>query len=243
MGKKIVDPLSIKDELLGDLQRFHGDNLVSVILYGSALTPDYVPGTSDINILVIVKDRALSSVGHATGYHPRWEKRNVHISFYLTASFIEASLDAFPIEYLNIKSHYEVLMGEDVLAGLAFDPAHIRLQCERELRGKSVHLRRAFLVNSGKARQLQAAMKLTLKDYIPVFKAMLYLKEAGIPDTRAVMIQKFVDIYGIESDILQRINGENFGNSLSECIKMFYDYSAVVDHLILEIDRMAPKKE
>ena len=243
MGKKIVDPLSIKEELLRDLEKFHRENLLSVILYGSALTPDYKPGISDINILVILKDRALNVIGSATGYHRKWEKRNVHISFYFTESFVRDSLDVFPIEFLNMQHHYHVMRGLDVLGELAIRPADLRLQCERELRGKSVHLRREFLLNSGSAKLLQSSMKMTFRDFLPIFKALVFLKGESIPEDRGGMIKKLVAVYDIREDILEKIHRNAFGKSVSECIRMYYDYSSVIDSLIRRVDQLVLEKE
>ena len=40
------------------------------------------------------------------------------------------------MEFLNFKLVHHTLYGEDLLAGLEIDKKDLRLQCERELKGK-----------------------------------------------------------------------------------------------------------
>jgi len=63
----------------------------------------------------------------------------------LTKADIDSSLDTFPIEFLNIKRNYTVVFGEDILEGLAFEKEFIRMQCERELKGKLLLLRAEYV--------------------------------------------------------------------------------------------------
>jgi hypothetical protein len=55
---------------------------------------------------------------------------------FLTRSDLSSSLDSYPIEFLNMKNRYRLVYGEDVLQKLSFNPLAVRLQIERELKGK-----------------------------------------------------------------------------------------------------------
>src|SRR4030042_856004 len=123
-------------EITADFQKIYGEDLVSIILYGSGAGGDYVPGKSDLNFLITLTDRGIEGLDRALETVGKWRKRNVAIPLFMTRSYLTGSLDAYPVEFLNMKRHYKVVSGEDVLADLAFDRCHIRLQLERELRGK-----------------------------------------------------------------------------------------------------------
>ncbi len=130
-------------------------DLISIILYGSGAGEDYLPGKSDLNFLITLTDSGIERLDLALETVARWRKRNVAIPLFMTRSYLTGSQDAYPIEFLNMKRHYVVVSGEDVLAGLAFDPRHIRLQLERELRGKLLHLRSGYLATEGSARKIR----------------------------------------------------------------------------------------
>ena len=49
--RKVLQPYL--DKLIAKIGR---ENIVSIILYGSATGEDYIPGRSDINLLIVVKD-------------------------------------------------------------------------------------------------------------------------------------------------------------------------------------------
>jgi len=46
---KITDPKTLFPDIVSDYQKIFGDDLTSIILYGSAAGPDFRPGKSDIN--------------------------------------------------------------------------------------------------------------------------------------------------------------------------------------------------
>jgi len=142
-------PQEIFGEITEDYRRIFGPHVLSIILYGSGAGEDYVPGKSDLNFLITLTDQGIERLDLALQTVSRWRKRMVAIPLFMTRPHLQASLDAYPIEYLNMKRHYVVVNGEDVLAELSFDPHHIRLQLEREFRGKILHLRSGYLPRAG----------------------------------------------------------------------------------------------
>jgi hypothetical protein len=58
MAKIPKTPEEIFPEITADFQKIFGEDLVSIILYGSGAGGDYVPGKSDLNFLITLTDRA-----------------------------------------------------------------------------------------------------------------------------------------------------------------------------------------
>ena len=54
MVKSPKDPKEIVNAVAEDYERVLGDDLKSVVLYGSAAGPDYRPGVSDLNLLLML---------------------------------------------------------------------------------------------------------------------------------------------------------------------------------------------
>lgn len=167
-----------------DYHRVFGKDLISVILYGSAVTQEYVPKKSDLNFLIVLSEEGIEKLHMAHGLVAGWRRKKVSIPLFVTKAFIAYSLDTFPIEFLNIKRHYKVILGEDVLAELSFDKELIRMQCEREVKGKLLLLRKRYVATRGKARFIGNLIGATVPTFIFVFKALLYLLDKEVPATK-----------------------------------------------------------
>ena len=113
MAKIPIKPEEIFPEITQDYQRIYGAHLLSLILYGSGAGEDYVPGKSDLNFLITVTDPCIERLDLAVETVARWRKRNVAIPLFVTRSFLRGALDAYPIEFPNMKPHYIFMSGED----------------------------------------------------------------------------------------------------------------------------------
>ena len=109
------------EEYCGKLIAALGGNLTSVAAYGSATGPDFIPGRSNVN-LVIVLDHLDQSTLEALLPVVKWgRKKNIVPPLLLTPQYIESSLDVFPIEFMDIRQSQVLLLGEDHLSD---DTAH-----------------------------------------------------------------------------------------------------------------------
>ncbi|MGH7526439.1 MAG: hypothetical protein ACREMX_07020, partial [Gemmatimonadales bacterium] len=121
----------------------------SAVLYGSAARGDFVPGRSDINLMLIVDDLSppvLRSLGPAfTG----WQKSALEPPLLISRSEWNRATDTFPIEITDIRAGYQVLRGADPLAALEVDRADLRRALEREFRGKLLRLRQGYAASAG----------------------------------------------------------------------------------------------
>ena len=167
-----------------DYRKAFGDDLVSVILYGSSVTPEYDPNKSDLNFLIVLSEQGIERLDLAHQLVAKWRRNKVSTPLFLTRDYIEFSLDAFPIEFLNIKRNYELIDGEDVLQGISFKRNFIRLQSERELKGKLLLLRQRYAETRGKRKILKELISSSLPTFVFVFKGLLFLLGKEVPQTK-----------------------------------------------------------
>ena len=241
MAKSPKIPEEIFAEITGDYQQAFGAHLISIILFGSAAGGDYIPGKSDLNFLITLTDQGVERLDLVLELVARWRKRNVAIPLFMTRSYINCSLDAYPIEFINMKRHYVVVTGEDVLADLAFDPCHIRLQLERELRGKLLHLRSGYLATEGSARKIRELISVSLTAFISLFGALLYLGNVPIPHGKREIVAAAGATFGIDADVFlkcdqMRTKTDRF--SRDEVKALFRDYSKEVSRLCDQVEQM-----
>ncbi len=116
----------------------------------------------------------------------------------MTDEYIENSLDTFPLEFMNIRQHYRVLWGEDPLAKIEIPRKQLRLQCEREVKGKLLQLRGAYLASRGWGRNLKALASQSLTAFLSIFQGILYLLDKEVPNQRSEVIQAMAAETGLD---------------------------------------------
>lgn len=241
MAKAPKKPEEIFTEITEDYQQIFGAHLLSMILYGSAAGEDYIPGKSDLNFLVLLTDQGIERLDRALAMVTRWRKRKVAIPLFMTRSYLVGSQDSYPIEFLNMKRRHIVVFGEDVLADLAFDPCHIRLQLERELRGKLLHLRSGYAATEGNTRKIRELIKMSLTAFVSLFSALLYLKNIEIPNGKRDIIMAAGKAFDIDAPIFlkcEEIRRKTDRFSSSEVQALIRAYMKEVSRLCDQIDRM-----
>ena len=234
-------PEEIFEEITGEYQKIFGAYLISIILFGSGAGEDYIPGKSDINFLITLTDQGIDRLDRALETVARWRKRNVAIPLFMTRTYLEGSQDAYPIEFLNMKRHYVVVSGEDILAELAFDRRHIRLQLERELKGKLLHLRSGYLATEGNAGKIRKLITASLTAFISLFSALLYLKNIEIPHGKREIITAAGNAVGIDAAIFlkcEEIRRKADRLPHNEVKAVFQAYMKEVSRLCDQIDQM-----
>ncbi len=188
MSKIPKKPEEIFQEFTQDYQAVFKDDLKSIILYGSGARGEYVPKKSDLNFLIVLTEAAMDRLRDAFPLIRKWRKRRVNIPLFLTEEYIASSLDSFPVEFLNFRESHVLVFGKDVLEELPFDKKHIRLQCERELKGKLLLLREAYLDSEGRPKGLGQVSSASLTAFLSLFRALLFLKDREIPGRNDALI-------------------------------------------------------
>lgn len=234
-------PEEILEEFSRDFQTAFGSDLISIILYGSGAKGEYVRKKSDINFLVVLSENAIEHLEKAIDLIPKWRKRAVAVPLFLTKWYIASALDAYPIEFLDMKTHHRLVFGEDVLNDLQIDKTHLRLQIERELRGKLLALRQGFLSTGHDRDSLRAMLAGTISTFAAIFEALLFLKGVELPASKAQILEKTVQTFGLEDSVFIQIlnikTGEWHGSrvQLQEITK---SYIKQIKQLITIVDKM-----
>ncbi|NQU12496.1 MAG: hypothetical protein HQ561_00045 [Desulfobacteraceae bacterium] len=227
MGKIPRDPREIFPEIIADYKGIFGDDLISIILYGSGAGPRYRPGKSDINFMIVLTEGGIERLDLAFEMVKKWAKKKVAIPLFLTESYIETSLDVFPIEYLTFQKSYVLAHGRDVLKDLAFDLELVRLQCEREIKGKLLLLREAYLETAGKGTALKELVANSIPALMAIFEALLYIKGKEIPGETIEIVKATAETFGLDTEVFEKlleIRGKAVKLGDKETLALFKDY-------------------
>jgi predicted nucleotidyltransferase len=246
MSKAPKDPQEIFPDIINGLKDLFADELLSIILYGSAASGDYVPGKSDINFMIALSDAGIDRIDLAFDLVAGWQKRNVATPLFLTEAYVRTSLDVFPIEYLNFQNNYKLVYGKDILQDLSFDSEFLRLQCEREIKGKMLLLREGFLESRGKGRNLQPLIAGSLGALIAIFNGLLHLRGRELPHRHRDVIVAFCEVFEIDTALfvnLLDVKEKKVKLSDSELTGLFEDYLREVKKLWQMVDTLHTEKE
>jgi predicted nucleotidyltransferase len=246
MAKAPKKPEEIFSAFRDDLKNTFGDDLISIILFGSGATGEYVPGKSDLNFLVVLTDDSVDSLRKAMDTVARWRKKRVNTPLFMTPEYISSSLDSYPIEFLDITANYRLVYGKDVLQDLHFQPTEVRVQCERELKGKLLHLRQAYLESEEKTKNLREIVSASITTFISIFQGLLYLKKMAIPRTKEEIVQKVAAEFQMNAPIFLRLLEIRKGSvkvSAQELSELFSNYISEIEALSDSVDKLVLKQE
>ncbi|MGH9737008.1 MAG: hypothetical protein ACRD4X_00255 [Candidatus Acidiferrales bacterium] len=139
-------------ELVSRLQTAAGENLRSVVLFGSAVAGEFYAEHSDLNILCLL-DRT-SSVQLAQ-LHPAiawWLAEGNPAPLVFTYEELTRSAHLSAIEMFDLKSNHRILFGPDWLEDFRPPLQLHRLQVERQLHRERLNLRQAILASPVKPK-------------------------------------------------------------------------------------------
>lgn len=192
-------------ELAHELELIYGDDLKSVVLYGSAAGGDHSKKFSDYNCFCVLKDTSPMMMARANKVVRKWIKKGNPPLHFFGTEHIGRSLDVFPIEFLDMMDRHKVLLGKDPLEGIMVDTKNLRHQCESELKGKLIHLRAFYAANCHDAKAVAKMMVESFPTFLAAFRALLRLDGATPPREARAVVENVATIVGFEPDIFFEI--------------------------------------
>jgi len=229
------------NEFISRLRAACGENLQSVILYGSAADGEFHPDFSNINLLCVLRESsfaALIAMASAVGW---WTRQKHREPLVLAGEELESSTDVFSIELLDMQHRHRVLFGDDVLSGLSI-PMHLhRAQLEYELREKLILLRERLLLAANNKKQLWELMLGSLSTFTTLFRHALIALGDTPPKTKREVIQALAARIPFDaSAFLQLLNirERKAGAKQFDVADVFARYLLAVQQVTVAVDRM-----
>ena len=223
------------------LQKIYGTNLASVILYGSAVGPDFQQKYSDYNILVILKDLNVEELGRVAKLSRKWMGSKNPPPLFADKEYLETSQDVFPIEFLDIQAGHQLLYGEDPFAEIKISKEHLRLQCESELKGKILALREAFLQAHPSRRRIKNLILHTSSSLFAVFRGLLRLLGEQVPPTKREVLAKLNEKTHFDTEVFEQILEMREGKrkwKRSEILSLMAEYLTTLKKIARVVDTL-----
>lgn len=241
---RIKDLEKSLQEFSDDIKGTFGSELISLILYGSSAGEEFDPKKSDLNFLLVLSETGINRLSLCFPLLKKWEKKGVATPVCVTKAYIDSSLDSFPLEFLNMKTRYRLIDGEDVLREISFDKRHIRLQIERELKGKLLHLRQVYLEAKGKLGLLRPVIAKSLTTFASIFRGILHLLEKEIPANKKEVVLSAANEMNLEETVFHQLYDISSGvkkPSSAELDHIFIGYIEEIKKASFFIDTLETK--
>lgn len=172
-------PHSIRDTIDMYVQLFRelaGDNVKALTLYGAVASDSFKPERQAVRNVAVLGKVDLDLLRKIANNGTKLGKANIAAPLIMTADYIASSLDTFPLEFIEICQTSINLFGDDHFADLTFEPTHIRLQCERELKTTLIGLRQGLLAAAGKEKMLGTLEMGVAEGLLRTLRGLLWLK-------------------------------------------------------------------
>ncbi|MBI1389537.1 MAG: hypothetical protein GC154_13930 [bacterium] len=220
-----------------------GDEIDSIYLYGSVITADYNPKTSDVNSLILFKSFDLDK---ARRLHPAVKsalKRRIIAPLCLGVETFERSADTFPLEFIEIQDKHSFVYGEtDRVAGLVIPLPELRTKLEEQIKGKLIRMRQAYIERESEQIALLDILTDAQKQLMPVYRNLLrFMGEEKPPVNREDALKALDGHDGVTLAPAIRVFDHATGRApiaKADAAAVYADYVAMLLQLAALIDRV-----
>ena len=147
----------------------------AILVYGSAARGEFLPGYSNINVLILLEHITQPVLQEWSGIHKQWAREKFVAPLFLTHKDLQQSSDVFPLEFLGIKEHHVLLEGRDPFPELHVNTTNLFLQCRQEVHANLLRVRQNYVEGWGKIEAIQTLLPLSLTSLLPCLRGVYRL--------------------------------------------------------------------
>jgi len=229
------------EELVSSLESAQDGNLVSVIVYGSAVAAAGNPKRSDYQLLIVTERLSARDLREMRPVVRWWTGMGYEMPVLFTAEEFVDSLDVFPIEFRLMKRSYRTLYGQDLLAGRDASKEHLRWQTEHELRGKLMRLRSLALPAGESSDQLASLLTESVVTFVRLMRPILEIIGEDPPLGRTATARRVGEILDVDTSSVVRVlrlRDEPAGLMEIEIQDLFASYLDCLTRVVEAVDNL-----
>ena len=208
MTERVIEGLSPEVETLlqnytKDVKGVFGAELEGLLLYGSAVRGEFLPGRSNLNILLLVTSYDSVVLKRYIALHRKWAKEQILVPLFLTEEELHTSASIFPLEFLEIQEQHRVLGGRDPFIGFHVPTDRLRESVVQGLAGNLLRLRQRYVEGGGTDDATTVLLPLSITSTIPLLRGVQRLLGRPVPAQSDVVItdvaeQLKLDLQGLQ---------------------------------------------
>ena len=232
-------------DLVSRMKEFAGENLESLILYGSAARGDFKEGHSDLNVLCVLRSVAARELTRVTPVVHWWSKdHNEPAPLFFTAEELRQSADVFSIELLDMQKSRRVLYGADVVAGVPVPMNLHRVQVEHDLRTLLLKLRQHFLLTGQKESELRTAEAKSSSSVLALLRHTLIAFDEEPPATAQEVFARIAALTGADAEAFTAaFKLRDRHAHVDDIVRTYGQYLNALTVVVSALDKRVPKQE
>ena len=224
------------------LVKAHGDNLVSVILYGSSAEPEARDRLSDYNVLAVLREVTTDALMRSEPAFRWWREMKNPAPVLMSTEEVRTSGDSFPLEFSDIRERRRVLHGTDVFTDIQIEDRFYRAQLEHELRAKMLRLRQKA---AGVLTERDLLMRLlceSVSTFCVLFRHALRLTGHEPVYAKAAVIAAAARQFGIAAEPFETVlavrEGKRKVTDIAEPRALFTNYLEQICRVVTAVDQI-----
>ena len=229
---------NILQEFILGLKGIYQEELVSIILYGSAVSGEFIEKHSNLNLLVVLENTDLGNLKRAARCI---NKFRIISPLFLTENYIKRSTDVFPIEFLDIQENYSILYGRDILKEINVDISNLRFQCEQELKAKLISLKQLCLRINRDKTALKDLLLRSITSILHILRNVLRLKGKKPPYKKEDILKELAAEFEIDMGMWEKIlaaKNKQIKLRNKDIENLFVNFISELEKIVDTVDRL-----
>jgi predicted nucleotidyltransferase len=231
-------------ELVSRLQAGCGDNLVSVVLYGSAAREEFHERYSDVNLLAVFRDLSAGQIRVIAPVVHWWiQEEKFTPPLMMTEVELRESADVFAIELLDIQHMHKTLFGKDVVREIQIPMNLHRIEVEHELRTALLRLRQHLLLHPDSQDELRRVLAKSIGGVSTLFRHALIAVGENPQQERPRILEQAAASFGFDAGVMKAVLALRNDHERPANISELYDaYMSAISRVAHELDARVPKR-
>lgn len=204
-----TDVLARLEELAKSLETLLGEELVSLLVFGSAVRGGWVEHQSDVDLVLVLRNpsrETLLSVANTLNVARNALRFETMI---LRADEIARAADVFPLFYADIQRCHQLLSGKDTFRDVVIPDRFRRLRVEQELREMQIRLRRTLVDTQGSPERLHGIVERKLKQLRGPLDALFALQKSPAPsDAMGDLLEHASTVFDLDTKPLLELDDD-----------------------------------
>ena len=232
-------------QLVGRLQYACGDDLVSVVLYGSAARDDFHEHYSDVNLLIVLRHMKPSIYPALTCVLAWWShEEKLRPPTIMTLEELRESADVFAIELLDIKRSHRTLFGQDVVGSIDVPMNLHRVEVEHDLRTTLLRLRNHLLLTNDGDDELKLILAKSVTSVLTLFRHALIALGEDPPHAKPKVLEHAAEIFGFNDRPLRTVlELRSDGHHIDNVRGLYHAYMDAILAVAHGLDVKVPKRQ
>jgi hypothetical protein len=155
-----------------DIKGVFGEQLEGMLLYGSAVRGEFLPGRSNLNILLLVSSYDSAVLKKYGALHRHWSKEQIVVPLFLTEEELHTSAAVFPLEFLEIQEQHRVLGGRDPFIGFHVKTDRLRETVVQGVTSHLLRLRQRYVEGGGSDDATTILLPLSITSIVPLLRGV-----------------------------------------------------------------------